>query len=45
MCVAASRPGRPAGGEERATARRYRTIDIQAGEHVITVAFESVRER
>ena len=36
--VAASRSGSPAGGGERATARRYRTIDIQASEHVITVA-------
>jgi len=38
MCVAASSSGRPAGGGERAIARRYRTIDVQAGEHVITVA-------
>ena len=36
--MAASRSGSPAGGGERATARRYRTIDIQAVEHVITAA-------
>jgi len=38
MYVAASGSGSSAGGGERATARRYNTIDTRAGKHIITAA-------